>query len=279
LLGRFSERLAARKQARALLELMWAGVALNWYPPAERLAGPNSRTYDYLTNDGILEHSLALHGWRSAEPRGSHALLSALGGWAPPESLRSDRERYPRTIRASWGNRPRDARTHVVHEDVALGTSSAPYHAMDMPLTVDLPGDGRVRGYFIPDGRNDPYGTKEYDIGSGHTKARHLRPFWTAAQRGNDAIGLCVYHLRGNDPVELPTRKSHFVFPADVDAIHVGGQRIDPPRCTSPRSTAGPARSACGCGSAAAWRRTRNSRHGAGVLRMPGVRPRFPGMS
>ncbi|MCH5372615.1 MAG: hypothetical protein JJ992_01460, partial [Planctomycetes bacterium] len=38
-----------RKQTEVLLALFWADLAANWYPAAERLAGSQSRTYNYVT--------------------------------------------------------------------------------------------------------------------------------------------------------------------------------------------------------------------------------------
>ena len=227
LIARFSERERARDQAEALMKLLWTDVAANWFEPAERLAGPNSRTYDFLYNMGI-KRILRAHGWLRGKDEGdSGHLLAAYGRWRPSEELVDVRNTYPRRIRASWGYETRQARTHVAHRDVTLGCSSAHYHAMDVPLTVDLPGgERRVRGYFIPDGRDDPYGLNPYDIGSGHMKARHLRPFWTAAQRGDDAVGVCIYRLRAQKREDLKALKSHFVLPRNVDGVWLGRRRI-----------------------------------------------------
>ncbi len=228
LIARFSQRQTARNQARALLKLMWTDVAANWFPPATRLAGPNSRTYDFLYNRGGIRRLLNLRGWSEPDPNTTD-LLAAYGRWTPDHETLAFRNRYPRLVRASWGRADREARTHMVHQDVTLGSSGAQYHAMDVPMTVDLPGGAeRVRGYFIPDGRNDPYGLNPYDIGSGHEKARHLRPFWTAAQRRDDALGVCVYRLDAKERQELKTLKSHFVLPRGIDGAWLGEQRVLP---------------------------------------------------
>jgi hypothetical protein len=97
---------------------------------------------------------------------------------------------------------------------------------MDMPLTVDLPGPREsVRGYFIADGRNDPYGQKKLAAGA-HQKAFHLNPFWTAAQRNSNALGLVVY--RDKDiPTDATTLVSNFVMPMNVDSIWIGSRRVE----------------------------------------------------
>ena len=97
-------------------------------------------------------------------------------------------------------------------EDVTLSVSGANYGPMDMPLTVDLPGDrDALRCYFIPDGRRDPYGKKRIPAGP-HQKTLHLRPFWLGTQRMTDALGLVVY--RDQDMSDhAGTLESHMVIP------------------------------------------------------------------
>jgi len=93
-------------------------------------------------------------------------------------------------------------------------------------MTVDLAGDRKsVRGYFIADGRNDPYGQMPLPAGP-HKKAFHLDPFWTAAQRNGDALGLVVYRKQ-DIPAIATTLASDFVLPMDVDGIWVGDKRVD----------------------------------------------------
>ena len=94
-----------------------------------------------------------------------------------------------------------------------------------MPLTVDFAGDRKsVHGYFIADGRNDPYGLKRVPDGT-HQKAFHLNPFWTAAQRTVDALGLVIY--RPHDlPADTTTLVSDFVMPMKSEAFWIGDRQI-----------------------------------------------------
>jgi len=230
LIERFGKRERTREQARALLELFWTDVAAHFFPPSGRLAGPHSRDYNYLHGNGsVLDNHLYVEGWLPEGRRNSLGLLwPALAGWHPPLRLHEmSRERVPRLVRQSWREAPHQARTHYVLEDVTLGSAAANYHRMDLPLTVDLPGDARFpRCYFIPDARHDPYGRKRIPVGGGHAKTIHLRPFWTAAQRRTDALGLVLYR---NEPQtrDAETLESHFVMPKAVDGFWVGDRRID----------------------------------------------------
>ena len=219
----------AVEQARALLRLMWTDIAANWYAPAQRLGGTRSRDYNYLRGVGMLDLNLQLAGWLDGPaPRTAGLVLPLLGRWKPPAELRELATKYPRTIRQSWGTRDEQTRTHYVLSDVSLSASSAGYHSMDLPLTVDI-GRGRqmVRGYFIPDGRHDPYGMIKIAEGaSGHMKALHLRPFWTAAQDKTDAVGVVAYRP-GDIPEGTRTLESHFVLPREVDELWAGGRRVE----------------------------------------------------
>lgn len=119
-----------------------------------------------------------------------------------------------------------ESRTHYLLEDVTLGSAGSNYNAMDMPLTVDLPGDRRSpRAYFIPDARHDPYGKVKISAGN-HQKAQHLRPFWRAAQQKRDALGIAIYRNR-DLPEASETLESHVVFPRDVDGIWVGVKKAE----------------------------------------------------
>jgi len=216
---------AVREQAAALLELLWTDLALNWLPPAQRLAGPHSRSYDYLRGRGGVEGHLWMAGWFD-EPR-MPRLAPAIAGWEPPLGLQQIAQgRFPRTVRAGWGIADEEARTHYMLPEVTLGSAGAHFGPTDAPLTVDFADGGRESGrcYVIADARQDPFGTNELALGP-HSKALHSRPFWAAAQRTTDALGLALYRdgdLIG-DPRALAT---HFVMPRDVDACWIGDEQV-----------------------------------------------------
>jgi hypothetical protein len=162
-------------------------------------------------------------------PRGSiGAIWPALGRWQPLASLyEMSRTKFPRTIRQMWGTDAFQSRTHHLLPDVTLGTADANYHNMDLPLTVDLPGPiDFPRCYFIPDCRHDPYGKVKIPEGSGaHSKTLHLRPFWVAAQKRCDALGLVIY--RPEDMLKTATTlESHFVIPRGVDGFWIDDRQV-----------------------------------------------------
>jgi hypothetical protein len=98
---------------------------------------------------------------------------------------------------------------------------------MDLPLTVDFAGarEASVRGYFIPDGRDDPYGKSRIPVGA-HPKAQHLTCFFSGTQRRTDAAAIVVYRDR-DIPAGCTSLQTHFVLPRDADAFYVGEQRVE----------------------------------------------------
>jgi hypothetical protein len=211
-----------RSQAQALLRLFWHDIALNFFPPAGRYAGPYSRNYDYLHGRGGIEAHLFLHGWiDQPAPTGLDTVYALLGRWSPPEDLRNLSNRLPRTVRQVWGPDPLQSRTHFLTPDISLGTATTGYGGrMDFLLTADLPGPrDAVRCYFVPDGRGDPYGKKkiaESAAAEAHQKALHLTPFWTAAQDRGEALALVVYRQK-DIPADAASLESHFVMPLTAE--------------------------------------------------------------
>jgi hypothetical protein len=222
----FCRRDSGRGEAEALLKLFWTDVALNWYPPAQKLAGAQSRTYDFLYGLGELDRELAMNGWLPNTPPALDSIFTLQTDWHPPEEIHELSGQFPRLVRESWGDDWWQSRTHFMLPDITLSSTASSYGGqMDMPLTVDLPGDRKtVRGYFVADGRNDPYGLTPIAAGP-HRKAFHVNPFWTAAQRTTDAVGLAVYREK-DIPAYATTLVSDFVMPMDADSLWIGERRM-----------------------------------------------------
>jgi len=214
-------------QARALLEYFWHDIALNWFPPAHRLAGAHSRSYDYLHGLGELDRHLQLNGWLAGEPTNIDTIYSAQARWKPSPELKKLSEQFPRLVQQRWGVESAQWRTHFLLKDVTLSTAGASYGGkMDFPLTVDFSGEPKsVRCYFTSDARGDAYGQIKIAESATHSKALHLSPFWAATQQKNDALGLVLY--RDKDiPPDSESLESHFVMPFDNDGLWIGERPI-----------------------------------------------------
>ncbi|MFT5369696.1 MAG: hypothetical protein ACI8V2_004674, partial [Candidatus Latescibacterota bacterium] len=226
IIERFAQNEKSQQLAHALLELMWTDIALNYYPPAQKLAGTHSRSYDYLRGLGHLDVSLWVEGWLTGSQRGgTDAIYQALATYHPSEQIRNLSTQYPRLIRQSWDVTTHAARTHYILSDITLSTSGANYRAQDIMLSIDFPGPREsIRGYFIPDARHDPYGKIKFAAGN-HQKALHVTPLWRAAQRNKDALAIVSYR-----PEDLPdtytSLESHIVLPLNTDGIWINDRAI-----------------------------------------------------
>lgn len=252
LIATLAQRPAGRRQAQALFDLVWHEVAANFWWPARRLGGAHSRSYNYLHNRGEMDGNLWAAGYidgftDSYLHIGLYTIIPALCGWQPPADLAEmSQTKLPRLVRQMWGADPVPAEsqtpgspvrpaaadggvwagfTHWLGKDVTLSVAGANYGNTDIPLAVDFPGPrDSVRCYFIPDGRNDPYGKMKI-MWRGHPKCVHLTPFFAGVQDRQDALALVVYREQ-DVPADTPLLQSHFVMPRAVDAIFVGEQEV-----------------------------------------------------
>lgn len=216
----YTQREEGRQRASALLQLFWTDVAANWFEPTGRMAGANSRTYDYLRGLGHLDLQLQAAGWIKGPGEAENIVSArAIPPWPVPEKVQAIRTQFPRWVRQSWGISPCQSRTQQLYADVTLSTAGESYGSQDALLCADLPGDRKLaRCYFIPDGREDPYGQNRYAADAAkHLKALHLTPFWAAAQQGPDAVTLAIYRSADLKAKEVKNLQSHFVFRRDLD--------------------------------------------------------------
>ncbi len=252
-----------KAKAAKLLRLFWTDLAASSFAGAGRLVGPNSRTYDYPYGMGAVADYL-----RYAElvPVGNGRLANltdyAADSWRIDEPIRQVARTAPRLVESFWGEEETKYRVVWTGRHIALGVAGENYWNMDMPLAVDFEATNcLVRGYFIADGRRDPFGRKKIPEGSGpHQKTLHLRPFWAGVQRTREALGLVLY--RPDDiPPQSPTLESHFVLPSDVDEIWIDGERValdaKKPfvRELEPMATLAVRKGAGGCGVRVVWAR------------------------
>ncbi len=231
LLETLAQKEETRAVARTLLTFFWHDIAFNWFAPAQRLAGPHSRTYDYVFGLGELDQALTACGWLQNQEKFSFTSFTPLyAHWQPPRDLwQLCVMHYPRLVEQSWGEELSCSRTHYVCHDVTLGTAWKAYTGrMDITLSADFPGtreERRPRLSFIPDGRRDPYGKKTVFDGKTHSKAFHLDPWWAGVQDKADALGVAVY--RDSDFKDATgTLESHLLFRKKLDSLWINEKRV-----------------------------------------------------
>ena len=232
-----------QQQAEALLRLFWTDIAANWFPAARRWAAATAAATTTSAAWAAWIGTFGARGGLSRKRPAAPSRREPLGDeWAPPSDLAEmARRQLPRLVRQRWGILPAECRTQTLYGDVSLSCCGAAYGNQDSTLAVDLAG-GRdePRCYFIPDGREDPYGKKKYETGAArHPKALHLQPYWAGAQRSCDALGLVIYRPRDLAGAEVTRVQSHFVF-RRPDALWLGDKRLTLPTGTAERPAAVP---------------------------------------
>lgn len=227
--------LSANEEARALarrgLDIVWTDVALNWYRPAGRLAGPHSRSYDRLFNTGGLDGFAARAGWGGAgrRPLGPYAAYA----WSPPSAAAGrwlDAPR-PRFVSARFGEEPHQRYSHYIGDAVSIASAESNASLHDNALVINLGGGRDVPAItaFV-DGRRDHYGMiRTLEKGSGHMKALHLKTFIASAQNGPEVLFLASAK---DGREEVTAQETVVTLPADAD-FWLDGRPLDVFRAVS----------------------------------------------
>lgn len=180
----------AREKSELLLDYLALLTAVHWTEDG-RFSGACSRTYSYLFGDIYLQRHVGAWGW-SALPndRSDVTILTALNGkYAPPEWLEELRNVVMSSEKVvvceRWGKKSLQQKKTLRTPFFSHGISGAQYGSrQDLLWTVDWkktgPEDKNPRCFFMPDGRNDPWGISLQAGGGGHRKALHLNPDWRA---------------------------------------------------------------------------------------------------
>jgi len=192
LIARHAKSPEARRHAETALRLLWTDIAANWFAPCQRLGGAHSRDYDYLTGQGHLHRLLRATGWLPAEKGWRSSTFFSLCRWAPPQGLTKPIvSTVPRTVQQRWGPDAGQTAVHYVGRSFSLGSAGANYGPMDKVLSLQFAGGPKMPvANFLMDARGDPYGKKKELTGGGHSKAFHLTPLVTSAQRGPEVLLL-----------------------------------------------------------------------------------------
>jgi hypothetical protein len=236
---------ATRAKVRAILDYLWTDLAANTFAGSGTLAGPQSRTYDFLTGQGGLTVSLFLEGLRADTSQAADLSKASLlanesdpHGYRAPQDALSTNTILPREILSTWGKAPGRERTAYVTEDYSLGTTSADYGTslesdQDMMVRAELAATGKTPGIeVIPDYLDAP-GTK---VQAGDfSKVTHLLASPASAQRAGAALTLLRVPARppkyvdgSGSPVPLVNLATNVVFPSESGAeVTVDGVPVD----------------------------------------------------
>ncbi|MGB8852659.1 MAG: hypothetical protein WCC69_03740 [Pirellulales bacterium] len=235
-----------RREAASALTFLWTAIAANWFPPAERLAGPHSRDYDYLFGHGSLDDHLHQAGWLTRPPFRESAgwltkppydhltVFRTACRWTPPADLHDGlATRAPRFVVQRFNAEPWARSTNHIGATLAIGVAGECRGPEDKSLAIHLPGGpGTANVTLVIDGRNDPYGRrKEPTAHGGQSKAHHLRTFLASSQRGPRVVAAWMFDPAvpafKADPDDLTCLKAHLIMPAEAEVWSANDRLTD----------------------------------------------------
>lgn len=228
LMARVLSNPPVQAKAERILRLFWADIAANWFEPCRRLGGAHGRDYDYLTGHGDLDRHLLDAGWiddKQRKPNAFHVFDEATR-WTPPEDLhRQAISNVPRFVFQKWNSADADWASQYVGHHFSLGVAGCSQGPEDKPFALNLAGPAGPKTVvvnFFMDGRGDPYGTNKIPTGaSGHKKAHHLTPLFSAVQSGPEVLFLASYPYENRNsrkPEGVPAcLLSHMDLPVEAE--------------------------------------------------------------
>lgn len=232
LIARRAQDPSGREKAETALRYFWADIAAHWFGPAQRLAGANSRCYQYLNGRGELDRFACAQGWQQGTPPAGDAFFDACA-WKPDEALVEPlRASVPRIVLQRWGNQPGAHATLFVGKHFALGTAGRCNSGDDRSFVL-LTGEtlNEPEIIFFMDGRGDPYGARTTPDKARHLKALHLTSFVANVQRGAEVLHVVEDNLQRTQQQrpadDFTCLLSHLTLPATAK-VWSGGQLLAP---------------------------------------------------
>jgi hypothetical protein len=234
-----------KKEVGAALDYMWTDLAANTFlnknaAGGAQLAGPFSRTYDFVCGSGPFDRYLYAEGLRETAPSGT--LLVDIAdpvineiehGYRPDESILALARMPSRVLRQTFGIQPGQDRSTFMTADYSVGAASSEHGQQDRQISVSLA--ERTAGKSICDisvvaeHLDSPYGGKRILDRSGHPKPTHLKNAAATVQDGGTVLGLLDLAPSMNaDLLKAPvnTLDTNIVFPANAEELLLDGKPL-----------------------------------------------------
>jgi hypothetical protein len=247
---RGSQDEGARAGVRGALDFLWSDLAANYSPGRGGLAGPYSRTYDFVTGQGAASVSYFVEGLRAEPPeRGAlsggmlspivHLLEEQQSQYRPSLNalcLSAEPEREIASTFGSGGAGKRERYAYVAPE-LALGSVSADYGTsldsnQDEPIWGIVGSSPKSAAITVLSDYLDSPGVQ---VKRGNfTKPTHLLMSPAAAQSKGTLLALL--RVQAADPkykdskdvsVPLVNLATNILIPADADETLVDGRPVE----------------------------------------------------
>jgi hypothetical protein len=215
-------------------DLIWTDICAHYFPAGQRLAGAESRTYQFLNGRGSLEMNLFLEGlFNMPADKFTDPYLEKVailenerpGAYRPSAAILALATQPERSIAMRYDANPAYVRTTYITPTFALGTSTGAYGAQDRMFAADLAG-APVAITVAPDVFGSPYGVKKQKDKSGHSKPEHLPANLSAAQ--DKGLALLVFDLDPRAAAKGDEYATSLVLPAHPTEILLNGAAVKP---------------------------------------------------
>ena len=225
-----------RQKLATILHYFWTDIAANYFAPAQKLAGPYSRDYDFLFGAGDLDTWLASIGLAPV------SVLSTVGpdgmllldnltshSYTPPADVFALAKSGPREVQSSWMPGAVGNRWDWQGNSVAMGSTSGSHGEQDKLFAATFAGARDVPQVIVDvDVHDSPYGLYRQRDKNNHPKPIHLASNLGSVQSG----GLALLTL-DIDPSKLPDDvkgiTTNFVLPSE-GSVCVNGNLFDSPQ-------------------------------------------------
>jgi len=228
-----------KAKLKSALDLLWSDMCANFFVANKRLAGPESRNYDFLGGSGGLSVFYWMEGLISADPGGGSAYLyvgSGPDGYRPGADILGLASAKERVVKSKWDAKPGGDRYCYLTRDFVIGGASRSYEPQDRPIAVELASKKELPVVsVIADSFDSPYGKARITDACGHSKPFHWPLNPTCVQEkgtlmvlvGLNPSGLKSWE-RGKRDQQVPVDSlaTNVILPAKADSIMLDGKPV-----------------------------------------------------
>jgi hypothetical protein len=224
---------ALRARFKADLDYFWTDMCANFFVGRDKVAGPYSRDYDFLTGHGGLQLQTYLDGL-SHDPSTQGIDLEKVymlenelhHGYHPSPEITALAHQPDRIVESKYDLEPNRDRYHYVTRDFSAGSASGEYNAQDKYINIELASPKDLTDItVVPDKQDNPYGKIKSKDRSGHSKPTHI-PVHATSVQDHGAI-LTLLDLDASHEGTVESLATNIVLPSNADALTMDGQTVD----------------------------------------------------
>jgi hypothetical protein len=222
-----------RAKFKSILDYFWTDISANFFEGRDKVAGPYSRDYDFLTGHGGLQIQTWLAGLSTDPARQDidlekvYMLENELNhGYHPDTDIITLSHKPDRVIESKYDLKPVRDRYNYIARDFSAGSASGEYCPQDKFVNIELASPKDLADItVVPDTQDNPYGKIKTKDRSGHNKPHHIPPHATSVQ--DHGAMLTLLDLDASHEGAVASLATNIVLPSNADSILLDGQGVD----------------------------------------------------